>query len=186
MFFSYNFAFANLQSTFFLLLADPRSVFHLGETDAKTYGSYLLGSVGLTSAIVQGFLVPRVVTRFGEIKVLRVALIIMVPALTLVPFGPLWVPALLITVALALGSGLSQPAITSLISRSAPPQIQGGIFGINQSIGALARLVGPVVAPVLFAMDPTFPYLLGGVSVLVTAVAAWSLRETPKPAPSPA
>jgi MFS family permease len=186
MFFAYNFAFANLQSTFFLLLADPRSVFHLGETDAKTYGSYLLGSVGLTSAIVQGFLVPRLVKRFGEIKVLRVALIIMVPALTLVPFGPLWVPALLITVALALGSGLSQPAITSLISRSAPPQIQGGIFGINQSIGALARLVGPVVAPVLFAMDPTFPYLLGGVSVLVTAVAAWSLRETPKPAPSPA
>ena len=181
MFFAYNFGFANLQSTFFLLLADPRSVFHLAEADAKSYGSYLLGAVGLTSALVQGFLVPRVVKRFGEITVLRFSLLILAPALALVPFGPLWIPALLITVGLALGSGLSQPAMTSLISRAAPPQIQGGIFGINQSIGALARLVGPVVAPPLFAMQPTFPYLLGGVAVLFPAFAAWSLREAAKP-----
>ncbi len=181
MLFAFNFGFAMLQTTFFRLLADPRSVFHLNVTHAKEYGSYILGIVGITGAVIQGGFLPKLQAKFGEINLLRVGMIMLVPALALVPYAPLWLPVIGVVILQGVGSGLSQPSLSSLVSRNAPPQIQGGIFGITQSLGALARLVGPIIGNPLFAARPEYPYLLGAAAILFPAMAAWTLKD---PAPA--
>ncbi|RYG48244.1 MFS transporter, partial [bacterium] len=47
MFFTSNFAFAMLQTTFFRLLADNRGIFDLSDKLAKSYGAWILALVGL-------------------------------------------------------------------------------------------------------------------------------------------
>jgi len=176
MFFAFNFGFAMLQATFFRLLADSRSIFHLDTAHAKEYGSYILGMVGVSGAVIQGGLLPKFQRRFGEIRLLRFGMILLVPGLALVPYAPLWLPVLLVVVLQGIGSGLSQPSLSSLVSRNAPAQIQGGIFGVTQALGALARLIGPIIGNPLFAENPAYPFLFGACVLLFPTVAAWSVK----------
>ncbi|RYG33907.1 MFS transporter [bacterium] len=179
MFFAFNFAFAMLQTTFFRLLADNRGIFDLSDNRAKQYGAWILALVGLIGAVMQGGVLPRIVSRFGEANLLRVGFVLLIPALGLLPWSPLWIPVIGIVVLQGVGTGLSQPSLSSLVSRNAPKEIQGGIFGITQSLGSLARLVGPVVSNPLFAREPWAPYAFGAIVLLFPAYAAWHVRLSP-------
>lgn len=175
MFFAINFGFTNLESTFFQLLADSRSIFHLGDS-ARQVGGYILGLVGIVAVIMQGFVVRKITPIYGEVNLLRVAYLFYAPVFAAVPYAPLWAPAIGVIVFLGICGGLAQPSLSSLISRSAPAQIQGGIFGITQALGALARCVGPLISNPLFAFKPSAPYWLGAIVILFPALATWKLK----------
>ncbi len=176
MFFAINIAFTNLETTYFQLLETEHWIFNLGG-HAKEVGSYILAVVGLTGVFMQGFLVRKLTPKYGEVKMLRWAYIGYIPVLALIPFCPLWAPQIIGAILLAVCSGLSQPTISSLISRTAPKELQGGIFGITQSLGALARCIGPVMSNPLFHWKPYSPYLLGAGMILFPAFAAWTLKQ---------
>jgi MFS transporter, DHA1 family, tetracycline resistance protein len=176
MFFAANLGFTNLEATFFQLLTDPRAVFALSPIEARTAGAGVLLFVGVVMAAMQGGVIRIVQPKFGEVRLLRFAYLLMAPALALVPFAPLWIPMLLVMLAIGIGSGLAQPALSSLISRFAPRDVQGGIFGVTQSIGAVARFTGPLVSNTLFVAKPYYPYLLGALIILIPALGAWRLK----------
>ena len=176
MFFAFNFSFALLQSTFFRLLYDSRSIFHLDELAAKNDGAIILSLVGVFGAIMQAGILPRVLPIYGEIKLLRLGLLLLVPGLFLVPYAPLWGGIIIVVALQGIGSGLTQPTIQALVSKSAPARIQGGIFGVTQALGALARLVGPLFANPLFARNVASPYWLAAFAILFPLLAAWTLK----------
>lgn len=180
MFFAANFGFTNLETTYFRLLASPSSIFHLPEAQAKTAGAVILLFVGIGIAFCQGFLVQKLQPKFGEVKLLRLGYLLIVPGLFLCPILPLWGPALIVVGLLSIGNGLSQPNMSSLISRAAPRTMQGGIFGITQALGALARCIGPLLSNTLFDKDPRYPYFLGAMVVAIPAVAAWVIKSPSK------
>ena len=60
---------------------------------------------------------------------------------------PLLAPAIS---ALALGMGLTQPSLNSLISRRAGREEQGEVLGVSQSVGSLSRVLGPAAAGFFF------------------------------------
>ena len=45
---------------------------------------------------------------------------------------------------LALGMGFNSPSLLSSISQLADPHDQGSTLGISQSLGSLARVIGPI------------------------------------------
>jgi hypothetical protein len=59
----------------------------------------------------------------------------------------------------ATGNGLNTPSLSSLISRAAGGDRQGGVLGVAQSCGALARIGGPMLGYSLFAFGEAVPYL---------------------------
>lgn len=188
MFFALNFGFTNMETTFIQLLADTRSIFHLGDESAKHVGGLLMGYTGIIVAIMQGFVVRRFSKRYGETKILRYSYLGFVPALLLLPFAPLWIPLMCVQFLMATSMGFSQPNMQSLISKSAPRNVQGGIFGITQSLGALARCIGPLISNPLFAWRPYAPYVLGATIILFPAFAAWQLKppiQEPEAGPIP-
>ena len=71
---------------------------------------------------------------------------------------------------LAIGSSLVRPPIFGLISQWTPDADQGVTIGVAQSSASLARIVGPLMAAVLFKVNPATPYLLCGVIAFVAAV----------------
>jgi len=107
--------------------------------------------VGLISAILQGGLSGRLTRRFGEERLLFCGLALIGAGL-LVPPVSREIPILGIAVTLlALGMGLIQPSLNSLISRRAGREEQGEVMGVSQSIGSLSRVLGPVAAGFFFA-----------------------------------
>ena len=100
--------------------------------------------------------------------------------LGLVPF--VWnVPTLLVALGvLAVGMGFNSPSLSSMVSRLADPNDQGGILGLASSLASLGRVVGPAWGGYLYdAYGMTTPYLSAAALMLVAfAVSFVGLRST--------
>jgi DHA1 family tetracycline resistance protein-like MFS transporter len=180
-FFLFSLAFSGMESMFVLFTQD---VFGFG----TTANGYLLAYVGVVIAIVQGGLVGRLADRVGEVRLaiagggielVSLAALPFSPALgTLVPtvgpilpvgpvLGPGTIALLLVLTALAVGNGLANVSLNTLVSRSAGDEEQGGAFGLTQSAGSLARTIGPVTAGFLYAtLDFRVPFVAAGLLML--------------------
>jgi MFS family permease len=130
-------AFAAMEATF-SLWADAR--WHLTRQGI----SYVFAYIGVVSVIAQGGVVGRLVPRIGagRAAVLGIALIATgLATLALAPALPLlFAPLALI----AFGHGTASPSLSTLISHQGGPGEQGRLLGVNQSLSALGRVVGPV------------------------------------------
>jgi MFS family permease len=161
--FLFTIAFAAMQPTFPLFGAVR---FGLQE---RTMG-YLFAFLGLVSAIMQGGLVRRLVPLLGEVRLIQLSGLPFIAGLLTIAYAPS-VPWLLAGLALlAVGFGGTLPSIVSLLSREAPDELQGSVLGIGQSVGSLARIIGPFLAGVVYDLQGiAWPYL-GGAWVAAAAL----------------
>jgi MFS family permease len=141
--------------------------------------SYLFAYIGVIVVIVQGGLIGPLSRRFGEGRLLVAGLALQALGLAALPFGGS-VPGLaLATAPLAIGSGLTQPSISSLISRFAREDEQGGTLGIGESASAFGRIVGPEAGTFTFGrISPAFPYLAGAALMAFAAGIGATVRST--------
>lgn len=177
IFFLATFCFTCFESTFPLLV---KHGFHFQEKDHRV--GYLFTYAGVIAAVIQGGLIGRLVKRFGEQRLIFVSLLIVAVSLALLPFQ-MHMAGLLLSLGLfAAGSGINRPPVFGLISLNSPANEQGANLGVAQSIGSLARIIGPIFATSTFAIMPTLPYLICGGVALLAAVLAWQfLCKTSQP-----
>ena len=101
-----------------------------------------LAVVGLTSALVQGVLLGRVLPRLGERRAVMLGV------------GGMCVASVLYCIATTTGmvygaivvgsvEGFVQPSISGLSSRAVDARSQGELQGAVQSIGSIAQIIGP-------------------------------------------
>ena len=122
--------------------------------------------------IVQGGLVGRLSRRFGEKPLLVAGLVLQAVALASLPFA-YGLPGLLAATApLAVGAGLTQPALSALLSRaSRARRIRGGTLGIGESAAAFGRIIGPEAGTWTFGQwSIAFPHV-GGAALMALAAA---------------
>ena len=177
VFFMIQLGFTGLETTFFRLLERPDWIFHFG-ADTKRNGAIVLGLVGVVAALMQGVVIRRLPPGTDDRLVLRWSYLLFIPSLALVPFVPLWFPGVLVVIALGVSNGLAQPTLSGLISKNAPAGLVGGVFGVTQALGALARVIGPVISNPLFELRPYLPYLFGASLACVPAYLVWTTRLT--------
>jgi len=165
------FAFAGMESTF-ALLSEHRYGLTAGEVGR------VFGLIGVIIAIVQGGLIGPLTRRFGERSLLVAGLASMAVGLIAMPFAPGLAGLLTACVPLAAGNALANPSMSSLLSRSARAEDQGGTLGIGQSASALGRVLGPVTGTFVFdAVWFAGPYVGGAAIMLAMAGLAASLRQ---------
>lgn len=176
MFFLLTFAFSNVEQTFALLFEKK---FSLDTREAGLKTGLILMWVGVVGAIVQGGLINRLVHRFGERKLLIVGIFLFASTIAILPYGPSYRAYYLMMIPLALGSGLVNPSLSSLISRSASATEQGSTLGISQGLGSLARATGPFLGLLTFTLRPSLPYTIASlIGVLVLGGSLWLARIT--------
>jgi len=166
-----NLAFAGLQTNF-PLFSNAR----FSWTPAQN--SYFYLYVGLCGVIVQGVLFGKLQARFGERKLIPAGLAFMVIGLAGMAFVPAaWMifPAVAVV---ALGTGISIPSLTALVSLRVPENEQGRLMGGNQTLLALTNIFGPTIAGISFdVIAISAPYWLGSLFALVAlGIATSSLR----------
>jgi MFS transporter, DHA1 family, tetracycline resistance protein len=91
--------------------------------------------------------------------------LLMIPGLALIAAahstGALWG----VLAVLALGQGITSPAVSSMVSKSTDPGEQGAMLGVSQGMSSLARAVGPLAAGALIGAthNPAAPFPAGGI-----------------------
>jgi MFS transporter, DHA1 family, tetracycline resistance protein len=118
--------------------------------------------IGLVLTFAQGFLVRRLAGKLHEatmaaggaiLEVIGFAVMLVAVQIT---STPVLFAALTIVV---IGFAFMQPSLNALISRRSDPAKQGSILGVAQSVGSLARIVGPLVAFPLLYRAEVLPYI---------------------------
>jgi MFS transporter, DHA1 family, tetracycline resistance protein len=141
---------------------------------------YLFGFIGIIQVALQGGLVGRLARAFGERQLLIAGCSITALSLAAMPAAASWAGIYGCAFGLACGHGLSQPSITSLISRAAPAESQGGALGISQSAASLARVLGPAMGGALFQqVAPGAPYLVAAALSVAAVLCATPGRRVP-------
>ena len=123
---------------------------------------YLFMFIGLCSAIVQAGLIATFKKIFNEKKLVIIGSIIMGLSILSIPFMSknLFIPYQLIALAImTIANGAIGPSLLTTLSLTAIPNEQGALMGVHQSIGSLARFVGPLLGSLLYAIDLHLPYV---------------------------
>ncbi|HEX6860011.1 MAG TPA: MFS transporter [Caulobacteraceae bacterium] len=133
--------------------------------------------IGITAAFAQSMLAGRLARRIGETPTLMLGLALIGAGFAVQPFVTLWPIAVIAMVTVALGQSLTFPNIGAVISRAAPPERQGEMLGLNMAGMALARIVGPLAAAPLFALDIGAPFAVAAVLILPALFMANEVRR---------
>ncbi len=81
---------------------------------------------------------------------------------------------------LAVGNGILNPCLSSLISQAAGKSNRGTILGAQQGIGSLARIIAPPINNYLVGVNSAIPFMASG--CLMGVAFGLSVRlEQPRP-----
>jgi predicted MFS family arabinose efflux permease len=171
LFFTTTFAFAGMEATFGLWAYER---LHWGPREV----GIIFVVIGTVLVLVQGGLIGRIIKRYGEASALFAGTIGIAIGLALLAAATEPVLGVVGSCCLALGMGLASPSSSALISKEAAADEQGSILGVNQSVGSLARIIGPAVAGQAFEYaGPSAPYMVGTVVMLISAAIAYQVAR---------
>ncbi len=170
IFFVFNLAQAGFQSMF-ALFAQARLDFGVRET------GYVLAYVGMLAVLLQGGAIGPIVRRWGEHRTMRAGLLFAATGLVASAWAPSW-PLLLLTLApLSIGLSIATPTLNSMLTQESPPGAYGRMLGLSQSVAALARVLGPLVAGFAFdRLGVPAPFLLAAALLGCGILVACGLR----------
>lgn len=183
-------SFTIMHTTFILFTAMPVDEGGLG-FDARANG-YIFAFIGLVGVLVQGgFMRSAMAEQLNTRKMMVFGLLVCslglgwIPYLTPEPFIIILIPMGCI----ALGNGLFSPTQNTLVTLEArAAQLDlGRVMGAQEGYGALSRIIGPILAALVWAetVDGTGKWTyhtvfrLSCILAIVAAFAQVSLRLTP-------
>lgn len=154
------------------------SVFGLWTQARFAWGPQEVGSAfavtGVVAAICQIAITGPLSKRYGEAKMLAFGMLLTTICASLQPFsvgGPMIVVLLAIS---AFGQSVAWPNVSALLSRNVDWEHQGQYLGLNNAVGAMARLVGPFIAALTFSnLSVDAPFFSAGLMVLPAIFLAW-------------
>ncbi|MEI6847812.1 MAG: MFS transporter [Chlorobiaceae bacterium] len=167
----YTFAIANIQLVSMLLWQEQYSI-------AVDKTSQILAFVGIWSVIVQGGLIRILIKKLGEHKLFLWGHLFLFIGVFFVPFVPknlFFSLGLFILFFFAIGTSLVSSINLSLISLYSYKQQQGQILGLSQSVNSFARILGPIIGSILYAINFHIPYIVAGILSVIGAIIAVDL-----------
>jgi MFS family permease len=158
-------SFGGFETTLALLLKDKEgssaatSLFHFSDWGVLLFFSY----IGVVLSIAQGGIVRRLAGKVSEGVLATVGAVFSMSGFGLLVLSVQLknYPLLMIASGIeVMGFAFMTPTLQALVSRRSDPARQGSIAGVSQSVSALARIAGPLVALPLFAKQPSLPYVV--------------------------
>ena len=160
-YFSFLAAFSGMEFTLTFLAAE-----RLQYTSMQN--AYIFIYIGFIIAFVQGGYVRRKASSVGEKTMAVRGMVLLIPGLLLIAaaYSSFMLYAGLFF--LACGSSMIIPCLTTLVTLYTPSEEQGRSVGIFRSMGALARVLGPIFAAILYYKYGAWsPYVIGSVFLMI-------------------
>jgi multidrug resistance protein len=164
VFFIITFSMSNIFGTFSLLGYKDYNL-----TDMQI--GILFGIMGFFSAFSQTGLIHLLSKWYKEVTIISIGASLIFVSMLLMPNSTGYTMLAIVSGVFTLGTGLLIPTSLSLLSKVTPDNEQGAVLGINQSISALARVLGPLWGGFSFQFfGHSFPFLTGAFFVLVILI----------------
>lgn len=129
----------------------------------------ILMAIGVVATLVQGVATGPATRRWGEVAIIRVAMLISVVGFVLMLLPRTFVGVMASSAFFVIGNALLRPGVSALISMRTT-RGQGVAMGLNNAFMSLGRVFGPIWAGFVFDIDLHFPYISGAVVMLVGLV----------------
>jgi MFS family permease len=167
--------------------------FHLTVGDM----SYIMAAIGIVGIIIQGGVLRRLLPKYGEPKLARLGMSLLLISFILLPLVGGMGTLLAVSCLIAVGNSFVQPTLNGLASASVEPEWQGRAMGFLQGIASLGRGIGPIVGGWLLGLDRDAqgvpaahygrtPFWVAAVLVVITLVIARGLHKPQYQAEAPA
>ncbi len=122
--------------------------------------------IGLVIVLVQGGFVRRQARVVGEKKMALLGLALIIPGLSITGLALSTSTLYLGLTFLAMGAAMVIPCLTALASLYSPAAVQGRALGVFRSLGALARVIGPFAASMVYwRFGSAVPYIAGALAL---------------------
>ncbi|QQS39411.1 MFS transporter [Candidatus Woesebacteria bacterium] len=158
------FAFSLMQGTFALFTEHSLSL------TAQTNG-FIFAYLGFIGIIVQVFLLKRILKLLPEHRIVTIAIASLAVSLALIALSTNLIMLVIAITILAIANGVSGPVIAGYISKLTPDNEQGNIAGMNQSVGGVARLFGPLLGTFFYSqIGMRSPYFIATGILLLTCI----------------
>jgi predicted MFS family arabinose efflux permease len=178
VYFLFSMAVTQLETTFAFFMS------HRFGYDALGVGMVML-AMAIVMGGIQGGAMKRLAERFRERRLILSGLGLLALAFATLPL-PQSVAWLMLPLGIAaVGRGISQPPMMSLVSTTSDEGSRGVVMGVFQSCASASRVVGPLIAGVLYDLDSAYPYWLASGFVIVAALLSTALRDAPIEVSSP-
>ena len=129
---------------------------------------WLLAYVGLVNVVLRGFLISKMIDKWGEKMLKRVGLVSVILSMIFLGVAFNNVMVGLAMSLFAFGSGLVRPLFMGDISRSVGDDEQGSVMGVATGLTSLTQIVGPVMGGYL--LTKFIPESLVVVSLLIMLI----------------
>ena len=115
----------------------------------------------------------RLAARFGEARLAAAGTFLSAIALGFLPYSRSLGAMLGFLALLALGQGVTSPALSSLVSKLVDKDEVGGTMGIYQGLSSLGRIAGPFWGELVFGRwGFQWPYRTGSLVMLAASAVA--------------
>ena len=111
--------------------------------------SYFFIYVGVVQIVLQGVLIGRLAARWGEENLLVFGSLLLALGMFFMPLYPSIVIFFASITLISSGIGTLNTVLPSFLSKRTPADEQGGMLGIAQSVGSIARIPGPLVGGIV-------------------------------------
>lgn len=109
----------------------------------------MFAMIGLLGILTQGVLIGPLTRKFGTRRLIPLSIALTGLGLVLIPYTEttlVWLQMLLVLSCIAIGNGVFQPSSSTYLTRLARNEGYdlGGVMGAQESLGAFARILGPL------------------------------------------
>ncbi len=140
---------------------------------------YMYAYAGFLGLMIQGGLLGRLVTVFGEHKLSVVAFVLSMIGYAVLGFSFDYIGLFTACTVFSIGHSAIRPCLSSLISQQADKTEQGVVLGLTQSLNSVATIITPLVGGVLIELSHLTSWaLLAAGASLLGAVLAFRTKPT--------
>lgn len=156
--------FAGMQGTYAIWAQDT---FNWGPSQVGSIFAY----IGILSILIQTQLLHRLISFFGEKKLLIISLPCLALGFLLLSLTHSLPLHLFANFFIVLGNSLANPTLNALATENIEPSEYGETLGVLQSAGSLGRIIGPALAGELyFVIGKNAPFQLSSIILILTAL----------------
>jgi multidrug resistance protein len=169
--------------------ATPKEQLQFTDAAAASATLTIFMIVGVTILLVQGAVMGGGAQRFDERRMVRLGAGLLVFTLLGVALAPSLPAVWFFSALIAVGSGIMNPTLSSLITKSAGSQKRGVLSGAQHGLASLARIIAPPINNYIVMYNTAIPFLSSAALMAVAFGLSLRLREhaqlssDPDPAP---
>ncbi|MBL4933320.1 MFS transporter [Clostridium paridis] len=132
------------------------------------YISILITLGAAIGILTQVWLLDKVVTRFGEFKLIKFSLLMTSIALLLMIVKVNFIYLLAVSSIFFAFNSFLRPTVNTLLSNETKSDEQGFVSGLNTTYTSMGNIIGPIMAGNLFDINFNLPYILGALILFGT------------------